>query len=346
MTLRLPPLIPLSDGDVERNEAAHASLATALEESEEHVCQLFRVVQRRFILEAAATAGPIWAKRDSPVIVARRRLLSSTHRVRLAGVGDAIRHLDTRVTMVGLGVLDHVVYAETPFVVNAYAEGRQPKGEETNAGSIRTSSLTFLDDQADYHPPVPEDCREMLSAAVEVVRAAPVAPITAAAWIALSMFAIHPFLDGNGRTARLLFHATHSMSLPGRVDWGSIEMWALDRRLYISELQRSYLGVSKGELDLIDPVPFSNFVLKCSIEGAERCRIRLAALGQTFARLSDRVGPDAALVATFVWSERNVRYSELSELPLDPIEARTIANDLVTEGILERAARRGLNPSF
>lgn len=346
MSLRLPPLIPLSDGAVERSEVAHASLATALEESEEHVRALFRVVQRRLILEAAATAGPIWAKRDSPVIVARRRMLSNTHRVRLSGVDDAIRHLDTRVTMVELGMLDHVICAETPYVINAYAEGRQPGGTETNAGSIRTSSLTFLDHQADYLPPVPEDCREMLSAAVEVVRSAPVAPITAAAWIALSMFAIHPFLDGNGRTARLLFHATHSMSLPGRVDWGSIEMWALDRRLYISELQRSYLGVSKGELDLIDPVPFSNFAVKSSIEGAERCRIKLAALGHTYARLSDRIDPDAALVGTFVWSERNVRYSELKELPLDPIEARSIANDLVTEGVLSRSERTGLNPLF
>jgi hypothetical protein len=346
MNLRLPPLVPLDDAAIERNELAHALLATALGEADDHTRGLFQVVQRRFILEAAATIDPIWASRNSEVIVARRRLLSKTHRLRLSGVGDAIRHLDTRVTMVELGLLDHVVYAETPYVVNAYAEGRQPKGEETNAGSIRASSLSFLDHQADYDPPVPEQCREMLSAAVEVVRSAPVAPITSAAWIALSMFAIHPFLDGNGRTARLLFHATHSASLPERVDWGSIEMWALDRMLYISELQRSYLGVSKGELDLIDPVPFSDFVVKSSIEGAERCRNRLGALGNTFATLRDRFGPNAALVATFVWSERNVQYSELAELALDPIEARSIANDLVTEGILSRSKRTGLNPLF
>ena len=123
-------------------------------------------------------------------------------------------------------------------------------------------------------------------------------------------------------------------------------MWALDRKLYISELQRSYLGVSKGELELIDPVPFSEFVVKSSIEGAERCKRRLDVLSNIFDKLRDRLGPDAALVATFVWSERNVRYSELSELALDPIKARTIANDLVTEGVLERAKRRGLNPKF
>jgi hypothetical protein len=346
MTLRLPPLVPLDDEVIERNELAHASLAAALDGSDEHIRGLFRAVQRRCILEAAATTGPIWANRKSQVIVARRRLLSKRHRVRVAGVGDAIRHLDTRVTMVELGVLDHVVNAETPYVVNAYAEGRQPQGQETNAGSIRSSSLTFLDDHAVYEPPVPEECREMLSAAVEVVRSAPVAPITSAAWIALAMFAIHPFLDGNGRSARLLFHATHSASLPGRVDWGSIEMWALDRELYITEIQRSVGHVAKGELDLIDPMPFFDFVAKSSIDGAERCKKRLAALESMFDRLSEKLGPDAALVATFVWSERNVRYAELSELPMDPIEARAIANDLVTEGVLERAARRGLNPNF
>jgi len=346
VTLRLPPLIPLPEDVTEKNERAQASLQAALSSADDFVQTLFEVVQQRHLVEATATARPIWSSLDGPVIVARRRFLASSILDRVNGVSEALHHIDTRMTMKEMGLLDHVVAQETPYVLNAFAEGRAPAGKETNAGSIRVTASSFLDVANVFEPPPPGDCHEMLESAVEVVRGAPVDPLSAAAWMTLAMFAIHPFVDGNGRTARLLFHAIHSSALPSAVDWGSLEMWALERHRYLSAIQESVRPAGRGQLDLVNPAPFLEFAGNCAIGGARRCELRLDALGRAYASARKTLDPDSALVATFVWSERNVPFEELDELPIERIRARGLTNALIERGVLVQTRERGLNPNF
>lgn len=346
MTLRLPPLLPLPNDVVGENERAQASLQTALSSADDFVKVLFKVIQQRHLIEATATARPIWSSLDSPVIVARRRFLASSILDRVDGVSEALHHIDTRMTMKEMGVLDHVIAQETPYVLNAFAEGRTPAGRETNAGTIRVTASSFLDVANVFEPPPPGECREMLESAVGVVRGAPVDPLSAAAWMTLAMFAIHPFVDGNGRTARLLFHAIHSSGLPSAIDLGSLELWALERHRYLSAIQESVRPAGRGQLDLVNPAPFLQFAANCAIGGAHRCELRLDALGRAYERARQTLDAEPALVTTFVWSERNVPLVELDELPIERVRARGLINGLIERGVLVHTKERGLNPNF
>ena len=186
----------------------------------------------------------------------------------------------------------------------------------------------------------------MLDAAIDVVHSAPIAPISAAGWLALAVFAIHPFVDGNGRTARLLFHAAHSSALETGMDWGSLEMWAIDRRRYLAAIHESVNAARGNGIAHIDPLPFLRFAAHRSIDGAERSVRRLGQLAEALDGLRGRgLDDDAALIAAFVWSERNVRGDELRELPIDAGRAAALANELVAGGVLTRSERRGLNPA-
>jgi Fic/DOC family len=346
VTVVLPPLVPLDQELVEASARAHAELFEALDAVDAVTRHLFKVVQHRFLVEAAATTKPIWSTANAPEIVARRRLLSPAVADRVAGVTDALRYFDTRETMLRMGLLDHVVARETPCVVNAFVEGRSPTGRETNAGSVRVTPSGFLDPENRFTPPSAEYCVDMLETAIDVVHSAPIAPITSAGWLTLAVFAIHPFVDGNGRTARLLFQAVHSSSMEGGIDWGSLEAWALERRRYLTAIQASANAAAGKGIDHIDPLPFLRFTAHRSIEGAERSIRRLRQLAAALDRLRERgLDDEAALIAAFVWSERNVRSDELRELPIDASRARALANELVRSGVLIRSERRGLNPA-
>src|SRR6056297_144634 len=340
----LPPLPSVEPEVVERCVRAMDDVAAALSAADEPARALFTAVQHRHVVEALTTVIPVASTTAAPVITPRRRFLSGALSGRTAAVRNALRHLDTRVAMVGLGALDHVVARETPYVLNALVEGQSPGGHETNAGSIRVTSSSFKDADNDYTPPEAARCGELLDAAVEVATTVPAQPVVTAGWLTLSMFAIHPFVDGNGRTARLLFHGIHSSAAGNGIDWGTIETWGLERHAYLSAIHRSVRPAGDGRVELVDPLPFIGFVTASVVAGAERVTRRLAALNEQLDRSQRTLGnSDEALVHAFVWSERNVRHADLVELALPDDRARAACNRLVAGGHLTWSERHGLN---
>lgn len=300
--------------------------------------RLVRAVLWRRLVESAAGVGAVEYERETPsaLVPPRRRFLSEAMAGRFDGVDMALRHVDSRLAMEALGQLDHVVDRETPMVLNAFAESRDPSRRETNAGSVRVTTSEFLDEGSLYAPPAADRCRDLLDELTETLRAPTTAhPIGVASWAALLMFAIHPFVDGNGRTARLMFHALHSRGIPGRFDWGSIEAWATHRQRYLNSIYRCVEHVGTGDpLVAVDPEPFARFALDRSIEGAGRTLARIEHIDERVAQWRGTLG-EAAVTYAFVVFERNVPPAELGELG-DAAQHISIAEELCTAGWLRR----------
>ncbi len=124
--------------------------------------------------------------------------------------------------MLRRGHLDVVVGPETPYVLNAFAESHDPNSKETNPGLIRLTTSGFDVTQSSFRPPDGARCSELLEACVRVVNVAPAPSVVRAAWLCASFLAIHPFVDGNGRTARLLFQLVASSDEHERLDWAAV----------------------------------------------------------------------------------------------------------------------------
>jgi hypothetical protein len=333
----LPALPQLDPAVTEASDVAHHAVHVRVEALDADVGRLVRRIVWRRLVEAVANVGAIEFDEPAPRILLppRRRLLSSGLDRRLAGSELALRHLDSRLYMARSGTLDHVVARETPMVLNAFAEGIGAGDVETNAGSIRVGPTSFRDDGVEFVPPPAEHCRELLDEMVEVVRSRPpVHHLEVAAWSALVMFAVHPFVDGNGRTARLMFQAIHSAGLPGRFDLGSIEEWSAERRRYIDVLQRATAPCPVGRVDGVDVTVFAEFAAACSIAGARRTAERIEHIGASVDRWRSQFG-SATITYAFVAFERNVSPAELGEVG-DEREQRAIAEDLCAAGVLRR----------
>jgi Fic family protein len=97
------------------------------------------------------------------------------------------------------------------------------------AGRVRTDAPVFIVNRLTgkqvFLPPPGEDVDGLLQSATERVRTEQAHPAVAAAWIHVAIAAIHPFSDGNGRTARIL--ASLAMYRGGfkRPEFTSLEEW-------------------------------------------------------------------------------------------------------------------------
>lgn len=75
------------------------------------------------------------------------------------------------------------------------------------AGRLRIGAAWVRNDQSGqvvFQPPPHEEVAALVDEVCETMRAADWHPAVAAAWIHVATAAVHPFRDGNGRTARLL----------------------------------------------------------------------------------------------------------------------------------------------
>jgi hypothetical protein len=298
---------------------------------------LVRRIAWRRVIEAAASAGGIEFDARRPVLLLppRRRSLPVGLELRIAACTAALEHIAERIRQVDLELLDHVVSPETPIVLNALAAGSGSADVGATAGLIRATESTFLDEGAEFVPPPAMRCRELLDAVVAAVRTRPgIHHLELAAWTSLLLFAIHPFADGNGRTARLLFHALHSAGLPGRHDIGSIESWSVHRRRYIEAIQRATPASAGNDVARILPDEFAHFAAERSIDGAARWLDRIAAVEAMTNAWRPQFG-DATLTYAFITIERNVMPDELTELG-DRAHHVEIAEQLVAVGAVVR----------
>jgi hypothetical protein len=344
-----PPVPPLTDEELDAHQLSHDALDRALGSSDPRVRRAFARVQHRLLIEAlsgidvAAHLSGLTTPLASSTASPRRRFLSTELDARRRGVAAALNHIDTRLTMRTLGRLDHVIADETPFVLNAFAESHDPSGRETNAGSVRVGPVGFRDADSTFVPPDSIECGPLFAEAIHLARTVPAPPIIIAAWTALMTFSIHPFIDGNGRTARLLLHAHHCPHAGGGYDWGTIEVLGRSRTDYVQAIIRSVNPAGDGQIELVDPVPFVRFVVDCSIVGARTCAERLDRAGELLGVLDAEVGPEHAMVELFVAFERNVAVVELAELGGEHHEHVARAEDLVRVGRLVRDGRGRLN---
>ena len=78
--------------------------------------------------------------------------------------------------------------------------------DSTNAGRYRRKKIIITG--TDYIPPPPNEISELMKSFIEqtAFKRSTIHPVEFAAWLHLELVTIHPFIDGNGRTARLLMN--------------------------------------------------------------------------------------------------------------------------------------------
>lgn len=334
--LDLPPMPPLDVGVVTAFDDAQAALAEALCSADELSGRAFHFVQRRILAEAVAAIEPTMPEHDPPLMPTRRRHLSRSQQRRLEGCAAAIRHLDSRTAMKQLGALEQVIAVETPMVLHTFIEAGNPHGRETNAGTIRATPIGFEADRNGFIPPPAANCRRLLLDAVTMANNAPAPPITRAAWLLSAFFAIHPFVDGNGRTGRLLFHAVVSEYSPCGIDWGTLPVLTAHRSTYI-EAARHAMAPSVPHYDarLLAPIHLMAHVAEAAITGADQARARLAVLVDILDQLrATDLNDDQALLVLAVAADRNSCLGDFDQLLNDQATVTTMVDELVGAGWL------------
>lgn len=333
----LPPLPVVSRDLLIRSDAAHHEVDRLLRSLDPVWSGLIRTVVWRRCVEATAAVGAIDfdSTARSVTIPPRRRYLPPGLQSRLEGTESALVHVDERLRLVRLGVLDHLVDPETPMVLNAFAAARDERGPASMSGLVRATTAGYLDVGAEFVPPSAPLCRGLLEETIAVLRARPpVHPLELAAWASLMLFAVHPFADGNGRTARLLFQLIHSAALPSGFDVGSIEVWARHRRRYVDAIQQASPSGPADSVIHLRPAEFANFAALASIEGAECWQQRIETLVGSIERWTEVLG-SSTITYAFIRLERNVAADEFREIG-ERSEQVQIAECLVSRGLVRR----------
>lgn len=341
----IPVLPPLDPTVLAEHDAAHAELHDVVE-ALGPVRALFGFLQRRLLTEALANLQPTWAPPGDPLVFpAPRAFLSPTQHHRRVGAEAAFRYVDSRVAMVRRGLEPSVLTAQTPHVLHALTEGPQPSGKETNAGMIRRTRTSWRPEaNAFAHPPA-EACDELLEAALDLARRAPAPAVARGAWLTFTVLSIHPFVDGNGRVARLLYQAVASEGLPLGIDWGAMEQWGRERTGYVRALQAGQQAEAYDP-DRLDAGPFLEYAAEQSIVGARIATARARILAERHDRLTAAGLPAPhALVLDAVTLWRGATLTELAGLGIAAGELTETVNELAGAGRLawvpRPAARRG-----
>ncbi|MFK7919246.1 MAG: Fic family protein [Ilumatobacter sp.] len=326
MSLGVPILPALDEELIRAHDRVHGDLADALDAANPHVSSLFRRFQRRVFQESLAN---VFLDHGPALMRPRRRFLTSAHRARLNGCDAAFRHVDSRLAMWRHGHVADVVGSDTLTVLNALVESHNPSSKETNPGLVRMTSAEFHEIETDYVPPPGSECAEILDAAIDMVERAPAPAITRAGWLCAVLLAVHPFVDGNGRTARMAFQLVNSSGLTAGIDWGSIEQWSVGRQSYVQALKASQQpSAPTYRAEAIDTLPFIEYACRASIAGAAVVHRRLTAFDEVWHSPWSSASDDHRLIETAAWADSSATVDELTSLVSDPTCSVVIA-DLV-----------------
>ncbi|MEZ5251194.1 MAG: Fic family protein [Ilumatobacteraceae bacterium] len=184
------------------------------------------------------------------------------------------------------------------------------------------------------HPPATA-VEALMAEAVDTANDADRPAIVRAAWLTFTALSIHPFVDGNGRTARALALGVSSEALELGVDWGLAEQWSVARRAYVEMLQAGQRASSYGGRQL-DASPFVAFSAEASTVGARLCLCRVQTLDLEFERLTDAgLSAQAALLMLSVRCARFVDPDDLDALGLDSSAADRAVAELVDRSMIE-----------
>lgn len=247
--------------------------------------------------------------------------------------------------MFKVGHVGTVVGTETPAVLNALAESGDPDQRETNPGLPRATNSGFDETNSGYIPAIPAECERLMAEAVHQVSRDDSPMIARAGWLATVTFAVHPFVDGNGRTARLLFLLVNSAGAESGTDWGSMEQWASNRERYIETLRMcTDPSIPAYDADRVETLPFMSYASELSTKGARLAVRRLDQINGMLGSFAD-AGPteEHAIVAAAVLIDRNASLDELSLLVDEP-RLTNVVNDLVRDRVVAVDARGLIQP--
>lgn len=342
----LPAMPVLPSSLIDEHDRAQKQLDTAIRSLDPTIDKAFRYLQLRVLAEAAASLDSAWIEREPVAVPPRRRYIARPQRIRLDGVSAALRHVDTRVAMKDMGAIEQAVGRETPMVLHAFVEAGDPQQRITNAGCVRATPLRFIEGDIPFLPPPAEHCRRLLDAAVELANDASAPYLTRACWLMATVFAVHPFVDGNGRTGRLLMYGVMSEHLPTRVDWGTIPEFAAQRQVYLEATRRPlWPSVPDYDARLMEPLHLVQFAAETAIVGARRTLHRLREIeARAVAASAAGLEAEAVVVLLAIWADRNARLDELMVLVPEP-DVSIIVNDLVNAGLVAWSPWKDLNPT-
>jgi Fic family protein len=216
-----------------------------------------------------------------------------------------------------------------------------------SAGRIRTDRPTFivssLTGKQVFLPPPGEEVLGLVDEACRIMEELPAHPAVAAAWIHVTVAAIHPFKDGNGRAARVL--ASLAMYRGGfkRREFTSLEEWW---GRHLADYYEAFVCLG-GEFDAsADVTPFLEAHIKAQLHQIRALANREKVEREIWTALEE-VSEDASLdprVANALWDaffERDVTagyYRSLTD-----ISAATATKDLAaatSAGLLQPVGQR------
>jgi fido (protein-threonine AMPylation protein) len=339
----IPPIRPLEPVLRRAYDDAHLELKRAMETVSSHTASLFRALALEVMLHSlAGVRQAIVGTERPPPLPAPRAFLSPKEKARIAGTTAAFRHIDSRLGVVELGYEVRALQPETPYVLHALSEGRMDNPRETNPGMIRVIPTFAHYEKVRAVGAQADECRHLLDQTIELAATSSEPSVTRAGWLAFMIMTIHPFLDGNGRVARLLYLLVAHEGLPLGVDWGLPEQLVFHRGDYVRAL-KDHQGVDRYDIVQIDPMPFSVSITEWSIEGARLMRARLNLVQNIIQKLHDEAGSEAPELLMAVWLWRHTPAARIAEAFQQPHRQTLERLEVLRRaGMVERAT---LSPS-
>ena len=295
--LRIPRV---DDHALDRYNRAHSDTFEALAALSEPIQQVTTRWLRERAVEALAGVRASSFGRDGPLLFpVPRGFLGPLSSERITGTRRALDHIDLRLQAVASGELQDAVSWETPFVIHALtAAGTSKQGDRVSL--LRAGRSGWRDREHPYQPPGPREVPELLEATFQRLAGSSEPAAVSAAWFAFTWMTLHPFEDGNGRTARLLHQLISATGLPCAADWGIAEMWVVHRSDYHDRLKAGQGLSPTYDPKLIDARPFVEASLQWSTDGAELTTARVTLTAELTDDLpgSDRL--QAAILAVLL----------------------------------------------
>jgi hypothetical protein len=326
----LPPVPRIEPSLLSEHRNEHLRLDAALVGAPPAAARLITRLSVRTTIAAVAHVRPsVRGGAGPPVFPPPRAFLSLSDRERMKGVAAAYRYVDSRLAIVQLGYdQPPALRPEMPYVLNALTEGRMDNPDESNPGMIRAVEFEGNLPVAPYPAPPRDRCRALLESAVSVASSTAEPATVRAAWMLYVLGEIHPFADGNGRVARLLYLLVTGEDMPRTVDWGAIEQFRYHQDEWAPLLKDRDVG------------PSTEFLVELSTAGARLTLRRLQAVVHLLAAIAAQhqlSTPGPELVAA-TWLRRSGRLDEVAaDTGLAYEDARAVAERLVGLDILERS---------